>query len=53
MKALTDISNESLIITDHSLDNLIDRFINSQDVKQSSRDTYRKALKAFTVWLSP
>jgi hypothetical protein len=34
------------------IQNFCERFLNDQDVKQSSMDTYRKALKAFIVWLS-
>ena len=32
--------------------NLSDRFMSAQDVKPSSKETYQKALKAFTGWLS-
>lgn len=51
MNTLPVISNESEVIT-NSINNLIERFINALDVKHSSRDTYKKALKAFTGWLS-
>lgn len=34
-----------------SMYSLVDKFINAQDVKQSSKDTYHKALRRFIGWL--
>jgi integrase/recombinase XerC/integrase/recombinase XerD len=34
-----------------SLDGLIDRFLNSQDIKQTSKTTYRRGLVNFFSWL--
>ena len=35
-----------------NINSFIDRFIASQDVRLTSRNTYRKALKQFAVWVS-
>jgi len=35
-----------------NINSFIDKFIASQDIRPSSRDTYRKALKQFAVWAS-
>lgn len=51
MNTMPAISNNSQLTTEGSLDSLADSFINAQDVSQSSRDTYRKALRSFTEWL--
>jgi len=35
-----------------SLDSLIGRFLSAQDVKQTSKDTYRKGLERFFAWIT-
>jgi len=35
-----------------NINSFIDKFIASQDIRPSSRDTYRKSLKQFAVWVS-
>lgn len=52
MNALTVLTSEAGLMTGNILDMLIASFINSQDVKQASRDTYLKSLRAFKGWLS-
>lgn len=39
-------------IEEPGIQDLEDGFIAAQDVRQSSKDTYQKALKVFTAWLS-
>lgn len=51
MNTMPAISNSSQLTAENSLDRLADSFIKAQDVSQSSRDTYRKALRSFTEWL--
>lgn len=51
MNTMPVISNSSQLTAGNSLDRLADNFINAQDISQSSRDTYRKALRSFTEWL--
>jgi integrase/recombinase XerC/integrase/recombinase XerD len=43
---------QSSVLCPQSLDSLIDRFLNSQDIKQTSKTTYRRGLKNFFSWLS-
>lgn len=43
---------DNLPARDPLLNNYLDSFLNSQDVKQSSKDTYRKSLKQFIKWIS-
>jgi len=38
--------------THRGLKELVDRFLSSQDVKQSSLGTYKRGLKQFTTWIS-
>jgi len=40
------------LIRSNRIDNLVEAFINAQDVRHSSRDAYKKALRAFTGWLT-
>jgi len=51
MDTLTLIPDVSKAVVYNSLENLVVNFINAQDVKDSSRETYHKALRAFTRWL--
>lgn len=37
--------------TDDRLNSLIERFLSAQDVKQTSKDTYRKGLTRFMEWI--
>ncbi len=50
MNELT-ISNGKLPVIASKIDALIDKFINAQDIKEKSRDSYRKALKQFFIFL--
>ena len=50
MENLT-LRSEAKLIPLPQFDRLVDNFILNQDVKQSSRDTYRKTLKPFLAWI--
>lgn len=52
MNELLTLELETTAVMVNRMHNLIDSFINTQDVKPSSKDTYRKALNAFMRWLS-
>ena len=46
------IRTESLLVPDEKFDNLIDRFLLSQDIKPTSKYAYRRNLRPFLVWLT-
>lgn len=46
------LMTESASTVINSFDDLIGRFLCSQDIKQNSKDTYRKALKHFAQWIT-
>lgn len=52
MNSLTVLPNSKIVLSDSNLSGFMDNFIASMDVKQSSRDTYKKALTIFTDWLT-
>lgn len=48
------IEDGQIMVSDHkelNLEALIEKFVNSQDVSQKSRDTYRRELRQFLNWL--
>ena len=49
--ALTN-TQDVVVVTPQRIDELVDRFINSQDVKQSSKLLYRRTLKQYFNWVS-
>ena len=49
--ALTN-TQDVVIVTPQRIDELVDSFINSQDVKQSSKLLYRRTLKQYFNWVS-
>lgn len=50
MNELSTISDGKTIAQVEKINTLIDRFILSQDVKEKSKETYRKALKQFFIY---
>ena len=50
-KDLTLSTQNTPPIQDRSINELIIDFLNSQDVKQTSRDLYGRTIKQFVVWL--
>jgi integrase/recombinase XerC/integrase/recombinase XerD len=49
--ALTN-TQDIVVVTPQRIDELVDSFINSQDVKQSSKLLYRRTLKQYFNWVS-
>ena len=49
--ALTN-TQDVIVVTPQRIDELVDSFINSQDVKQSSKLLYRRTLKQYFNWVS-
>ena len=49
--ALTN-TQDVVVVTPQRIDELVDSFINSQDVKQSSKLLYRRTLKQYFNWVS-
>jgi integrase/recombinase XerC/integrase/recombinase XerD len=49
--ALTN-TQDVVVVTPQRIDELVDSFINSQDVKQSSKFLYRRTLKQYFNWVS-
>jgi len=49
--ALTN-TQDIVVVTSQRIDELVDSFINSQDVKQSSKLLYRRTLKQYFNWVS-
>jgi integrase/recombinase XerD len=47
----TDTSQQNTLTVPIMLDHCIDRFLQSQDVAEASRETYRRSLQQFTEWL--
>lgn len=47
MKEVTVIENRSVMALDYKLEDFLERFIISLDIKDKSKDTYRKALRQF------
>ena len=52
MKALVKIDSKSIQTKQTSMYSLIEAFIGAQDIKAKSKDTYRKALKSFFLFLN-
>jgi integrase/recombinase XerC/integrase/recombinase XerD len=50
MSNFLSLRETNSIVKSKSIDALIDTFISSQDVKTSSKDTYRKSLKQFLLY---
>ncbi len=44
-------SDRTLVFQDDGIDALTTAFIESQDIKQTSKDTYRRALRPFLSWV--
>jgi len=44
-------NNNIVIVAPQRINDLVDSFINSQDVKQSSKDLYRRTLKQYFNWV--
>ena len=51
MELQVNNSQNVAIIKAHTVKDLVDSFIISQDVKQSSKDLYRRTLKQFFNWV--
>lgn len=45
------VSKGRALVREPSLDELVTEFVRAQDVRPSSRETYRKGLKKFLAWL--
>lgn len=48
---LIPVAKAEIVSTAPALEELIDRFIQAQDIASSSKDTYRRQLRQFTSWL--
>ena len=44
-------NNNIVVVTPQRINDLVDSFINSQDVKQSSKLLYRRTLKQYFNWV--
>ena len=51
MELITNNNNNILILAPQRIKDLVDSFINSQDVKQSSKLLYRRTLKQYFNWI--
>jgi integrase/recombinase XerC/integrase/recombinase XerD len=52
MELVRVINQDVTTVAPQRIDELVDSFINSQDVKQSSKDLYRRTLKQYFNWVS-
>ena len=50
-QALTAINDATLEAKNPNLQDIVDRFIDAQDVKPSSRNLYRRTLKQYLLWV--
>ena len=51
MELITNNNNNILILAPQRIKDLVDSFINSQDVKLSSKELYRRTLKQYFNWI--
>lgn len=51
MELIVNNSQDIVIVTPQRINDLVDSFINSQDVKQSSKLLYRRTLKQYFNWV--
>lgn len=51
-KMINEVARRDFSITQSDLDTLTDRFILSQDIKETTKGTYRRSLKRFLEWLT-
>ena len=51
MELITNNNNSILILAPQRIKDLVDSFINSQDVKLSSKELYRRTLKQYFNWI--
>jgi integrase/recombinase XerC/integrase/recombinase XerD len=52
MNKLSKTSKNVATVSPQRIDELVDKFINSQDVKQTSKDLYRRTLKQYFSWVT-
>jgi len=52
MNKLSKTSQNVATVSPQRIDELVDKFINSQDVKQTSKDLYRRTLKQYFSWVT-
>lgn len=51
MELIANNNNNIVVVTPQRINDLVDSFINSQDVKQSSKLLYRRTLKQYFNWV--